>query len=334
MGFAFQLFGLRLTTNCSLPGLEPTATRTQTSDLSVCFGSAPPFEIRDSCENSAELFYQSRYRSETGEPAFRTWTVPDRSLMRIKYQDSTEFWIDLRHGKIWADWGERSSFDDAVGYLLGPVLGFLLRMRGVVCLHASAVRCGDGAVAFVGEPGAGKSTTAAAMVQRGHALLADDIVALVERGDEFCAVPAYPMLGLWPEAVEALYGSADSAPASSKNDEKRRVSLNAGQFASRAIPLSAIFILGERQPEVTAAGVERLTAQQALMALVANTYANLLPDEEQRAREFAFLGRLVNSIPVRRVRAQQDVSRIDELCESIENEVASARGPMPMAAQR
>lgn len=298
----------------------------------MCFGTAPPNDIRDGCGNRAELFYESRYRTETGEPALRTWMTPDRSLMHMRYQDSTEFWIDLHGGKIWADWGVKSSFDDAVGYLLGPVFGVVLRMRGVICLHASAVTCGDGAVAFVGEPGAGKSTTAAAMVQRGHALLADDIVAITERGGEYRAVPAYPMIGLWPESVEALYGRADAAPASSENDEKRRLSLNAGQYASRTVPLSAIFILEERQQDSPGPCVESMTAQQALMSVVANAYANTLPAEEQRAREFAFLGRLVNSTPVKRLRAQRDLARTGELCELIENEAALTRRPIPTGA--
>lgn len=332
MHFSFQLFGLRVTSDRSLPGLEPIATLKEAENLSVCFGTAPPDDIRDMCATRAELFHESRHRTEAGEPTYRAWMMPDRSLMRIKYFESTEFWIDMIAGKIWAGWGERSSFEDTVGYLLGPVFGILLRMRGVICLHASAVRCGQGTVAFVGEPGAGKSTTAAAMVQRGHVLMADDIVAIVERGDQFLAIPAYPMVGLWPETVEALYGTADAAPASSENDEKRRVSFSAAQFASGDVPLSSIFILEERQPDLPAPRVESMTAQQALMSLVANTYANTLLDEGQRAQEFSLLGRLVNSIPVKRLRAHQDVSRIFDVCELIESEVASARTPVRMIA--
>ena len=49
---------------------------------------------------------------------------------------------------------------------LGPVFAFVLRLRGAVTFHASAVRIGD-AVAFLGPQGAGKSTTAAALALRG-----------------------------------------------------------------------------------------------------------------------------------------------------------------------
>ena len=73
-----------------------------------------------------------------------------------------------RHGtKLWASWPSHSSVEEAATYLLGPVLGLLLRFRGVTCLHASAVAIGDSVIAFVGAEGAGKSTTAAAFARPG-----------------------------------------------------------------------------------------------------------------------------------------------------------------------
>ena len=53
-----------------------------------------------------------------------------------------------------------------------------LRLRGVPALHASAVAVGGAALAVVGSAGAGKSTTAAARAARGHAVVADDVLAL------------------------------------------------------------------------------------------------------------------------------------------------------------
>jgi len=71
------------------------------------------------------------------------------------------------------------------------------------------------------------------------------------------------------------------------------------------------------------------------MWLVGNTYGNLLLDDEMRAREFAVLGRLVNAVPGKRLRAHQDVARIGALCELVESEIASARMPASsFAAER
>jgi hypothetical protein len=88
----------------------------------------------------------------------------------------------------------------------------VLRLRGVICLHASAVNINDRSVIFVGSEGAGKSTMAAAFARQGFFVLSDDIVALSEYGREFRALPACPRVNLWPDSVEILYGSREALP--------------------------------------------------------------------------------------------------------------------------
>ncbi|WP_437880513.1 hypothetical protein [Pseudomonas sp. LRF_L74] len=66
-------------------------------------------------------------------------------------------------------------------FLLGAALGLLCHQRRILPLHAAALQIGEAAVALVGEPGSGKSTTATALMQRGHSLLCDDILVLNAR---------------------------------------------------------------------------------------------------------------------------------------------------------
>jgi hypothetical protein len=63
--------------------------------------------------------------------------------------------------------------------------------------------------------------------------------------------------------------------------------------------------------------------QNALLALVADTYANKILDREMRAREFAVLGRLVTTVPVRQVYPHEDPSRLAELCRVIRKDLES-----------
>jgi hypothetical protein len=251
------------------------------------------------------------------------WKLSGDAVFRMDYCDGTQFWIDQKRENIWARWSEKSSFEDTVSYLLGPVLGFVLRMRGVTCLHASAVACDGEAIAFVGPPVAGKSTTAAAMLERGHAVVSDDVVALTERDGRFYVAPAYPYLSLWPECVEALYGPDKSLSAFSKNYQKRRVPLRGGTFASEPVPLRRIFLLEERTADAGAPYIGEIATREALISLVTNTYANLLLSSEMRAKEFACLGRLVNAVPVRKLRAHRDAARIGALCELIEDDLST-----------
>lgn len=62
--------------------------------------------------------------------------------------------------------------------LLGIVMAVLLHHRGLLVLHGSAVKIDGQASVFLGDKGAGKSTTAASLVAAGHFILTDDVVAL------------------------------------------------------------------------------------------------------------------------------------------------------------
>ncbi|WP_157215751.1 hypothetical protein [Flavisphingomonas formosensis] len=89
-------------------------------------------------------------------------------------------------GRFLAERGERIVFAPVAGcdeallrhILLHPVLAALLRQRDLFVLHASGVVSPGGVVLLCGESGAGKSTTAAALADRGWPLQTDDISAL------------------------------------------------------------------------------------------------------------------------------------------------------------
>ena len=117
------------------------------------------------------------------------------------YNDGARFAVEREGREVWADWPENYTLSDACTYLLGPVMGFILRLKGTVCLHASAVAIDDRAIALLGLPGSGKSTMAAAFARFGFPVLADDVVALSDKGDHFLVQPAYPRVNLWPQSV-------------------------------------------------------------------------------------------------------------------------------------
>ena len=67
---------------------------------------------------------------------------------------------------------------DVCAFLLGSVWAVLGWQRGLLPLHASSVARGPDLHAFVGGPGAGKSTLAAALARHGYALFTDDVLLL------------------------------------------------------------------------------------------------------------------------------------------------------------
>ena len=94
------------------------------------------------------------------------------------------------------------SDDDLGAFLITLVFGALLQQRDVVTLHASAVETGTGAVLFAGESGSGKSTLLAALVERGYAMLSDNLTGVVlAEGGRPTALSAAPGIRLWADAL-------------------------------------------------------------------------------------------------------------------------------------
>lgn len=292
----------------ALAGLPPC----DRLDLRWLFASEAPAFAR-----VPEGEWQARCRNE--ESCVRVDFAPARGLHRLLYDDGTTFVVDARGSEVWASTPAGATLEDTATYLLGPVMGYVLRLRGITCLHASAVAFGDGAVAFAGHAGAGKSTLAAALAGRGHAVITEDVAALVPSGGDVEVEPAYPLVRLWPESVAALFGDAGALPLITPNWDKRFLALGEGaaRFERRRLPLAAVCVLGGRSD--AAARIERLEPARALMELVERAYSANLLDRAMRAREFEALSQLVRRVPVYGVTPAEGLDRLDALCELAES---------------
>ncbi|WP_371396764.1 hypothetical protein [Fretibacter rubidus] len=92
-------------------------------------------------------------------------------------------------------------------YILGSGFGALLQQRGYLVLHGNAVKMTDGGgLICVGPSGIGKSTTAAAMMQRGYKIIADDVCPITTAG---IVIPGMPRIKLWEDAAAHLSVSTD-----------------------------------------------------------------------------------------------------------------------------
>jgi hypothetical protein len=315
--FTYSVFGLTLHSNQQIPEL-PLAEQPSVGPAVAIHLNVSPLTDEIIPSDPEVLTYASPYNDEAGIPILRIWKIGGGNFSRLAYSDGTQFWLDRDGTELWGTWPGNVTIEDAATYLLGPVLGRVLRLRGVTCLHASAVAFDEQAVAFVGPAGAGKSTTAAALALHGHAILSDDVVTLAELDGSFYVHPAYPYLSLWPESVQSIYGSADALPRFSANYDKRCLSLGKQKlrFQEHPLPLAAIYILGERRGD-PAPAIEEVRPQQAFLSLVANTFGTNVVDGSMRAKEFETLGRLVPRVTIRQLCPHQDLDRLPELCQRI-----------------
>lgn len=315
--FFYSIFGLYLDCNYPIPGLVvlPNVPKV---DLQVRFKEMPSW-LQAKVDLKQKLWRESSYHHEKNRPLVRIWQLRDGDYWRFEYGDRTEFIIDRAGTQIWANWPNNLTLEDTATYLLGPILGFGLRLRGVVCLHASAIAVGDKSVVIVGSAGAGKSTTAAGFAKAGFPVLSDDVVPILDGDNQFFVQSAYPRLRLWPTSVKALYGEVNALPCLTPNWDKRYLDLTGSgyQFQDLPLPLGAIYILGDRSTSPSAPFVEVLPSHSGLMALISNTYANNLLDKKMRAAEFALLSRVVDKVVLRRITPHADFARISKLCHII-----------------
>ncbi|MGA9378219.1 MAG: hypothetical protein WBV73_05570 [Phormidium sp.] len=278
----------------------------------------PPWLNQTGSLGSQKL-YVSDFKSEDGLPVLIVEQLADNIYLQFTYYDRTKFIINKAGTEIWATWPDTLTLEDTATYLLGPILGFVLRRRGVVCLHGSAVAIGDESIAIVGAAGAGKSTTAAAFAKAGFPVLTDDVLPLLDQKQKFLVQSAYPRVRLWPSSVKALYGEADALPCLTPNWDKRYLDLTQDgyEFQQQPLPLGGIYILGDRTISPAAPFVETLPSHTGLITLISNTYANNLLEKKMRAAEFDLLSRVVANVPLRLVTPHADSERISQLCDVI-----------------
>ena len=309
----YSAFGLAVAANRQVPGLTPEPA-VRFPQLRIWLGTEPPFRgVRDSPN---DLWYVSE-ENDASTPTLRVWKLSGGRYFRLLYADGTEFTVDGTGTDVWATWTACSTLEDTSIYLLGPVLGFVLRLRGIACLHASTVAIGGRAIAFAGPAEAGKSTLAAAFATLGHPVLADDVTALVGLGGGICVVPAYPQVRLWPDAVALMYGSADALPRLTPTWDKRALDLSdGGRFQREPLPLAVVYVLDARTPE-DSPRIAGVRGREAFRALLSNGYVSYLLTPTMREHEFALLADVASTMPIRRVAPPEDPARLLQLCECI-----------------
>ncbi len=341
----YRVYGLTLRSSRPLPHLlaAPADRSEGAEDVQFVIGERPS-EPMPGTEAVDWIAVSNRYLP----PGQQVWSGvgSDGVFLRLRYQGTyegrytaLEFVIDPNGRQVWGAWSKSApvkSIDDATSLLLGAVLACVLRLRGTIALHACAIAVGSRSVVITGDRGLGKSTAAAAMARRGHPVLSDDLAAITcggAGGDgsddaSWATQPGYPRLRLLSAAIDAFGAPGDHGPVMTGLD-KRYLELSGGdrygtwRFQREPLPLDAIYLL-QRHPDFPAPAIDPIVRGDRLTTLLAYTSARFAPlDQPRRAREFARLGEMGSAVPVLRIRCPHGLERLPELCEAIDEDVAS-----------
>lgn len=214
--------------------------------------------------------------------------------------------------------GREIRFDPAEGvakadlaiFLSGTVFGILLHQRRQIVLHASGVRVNGKAVLFCGPSGAGKSTLAAALSQRGYALVTDDVCTITFDGTP-TVQPDGRQLKLWEQSVKRL-GMDDQRRAQVRGQlQKFYVEPEAAHETT--LPVGAVYGLREARPP-HAPGIERPNVVDAVLLLRSNAYRPLMVNRMgQKELYFQAASSIAGSAGIFTLARHLDFSLMDEV---------------------
>jgi len=296
--YRYEAYGLLLESSIPLPELCNLECREEDAQVYVRQGNID-FPISLNGEPSSTYI-------ETDQCIYFFW----REVGKFSARNGKEIIVDLE-----------PDIEPGLGRLplLGPVLAALLHQRGFLVLHASAVAIDRRAVAFVGNKGWGKSTSAAALHARGHPLVSDDVLA-VEFSDSGPQVPpAFPRLKLWPEAAEAALEDDPNRlpPIHSRVSKRARTARE--RFQNVKLPLARIYVL-DRGKVLTS---ESLPPQRAFLALIRHTYNQkiLRSSIKEQATHFRQCTQLAKQVDVRSLKRPVDLNALSEIAQLVEHDI-------------
>ena len=205
---AYRAFGLMIDSDFDLPLPERTVTKSNI-DVSVARGIVDIDDPRGNC-------------------------VRFDGVAAVQVVDESALIVDPAQGLD----------SNLKPFLLHNCLGWVLHRRGKAIFHASAANVDGICVAFLGRSGVGKSSTVAAMYDRGFPIVSGDVLAVDQSGNVHSAVPSFPRLRIPSDTLSAMNKPHQPGSAAEPTSSSEWLDVSDG-FSHEALPIRTIYILEE-----------------------------------------------------------------------------------------
>ena len=200
-------------------------------------------------------------------------------------------------------------------YLVGNIMAIVLYQRGLLALHASAVKINGGVVAFLGRSGQGKSSIAAALHAYGYQIINDDVAPVTLNGGPATITPGFPQIKLSRETSAAVGYDFESLHLLHRFHEKRGY-CPTGDFPQAPLPIQRIYVLAYD----TQFRIEPLRPAEAVIQLSRHAH----PGKLFRSRDtshFLQCATLAQKCPLYRLKRPRDLTLLPEAIKLIEKHV-------------
>lgn len=176
------------------------------------------------------------------------------------------------------------------------VLPLMRSEQGGMVLHGSGIVLGQGATAFLGMSGFGKSTLAASFVSNGQMILSDDALYVTHACDgTYALAPGHPSIRLWDDSRQEVLPNLHASADLEYTSKLRFAQQNQITFETTEQPLHAIYCLGDGSS--TDVSVLPLVGSAAMTQLLKNTFILDIKSPTTMRRVFQQLTALLSKVP-------------------------------------
>lgn len=294
--FHYFLHGLVVSSEIPLRDYTVLEDHTTLPDVVIRYKPVPDF-LTNSCQQG--VLYQSR-------PGHYLLTVPGVARYYVRYGQS----IDVHRLT-------KTSSNDIELFLMDKPIVALLLQRGLLALRASAIMTDEGAIAFAGISGVGKSAIVAALGKRNYPMLADDLTTITPSPDhEPLAWTGAINYHLWWDTCELLEINPNPNQKLRQGIEKYRIAQCHRKTVPMSVPLRALYVISVKNRSDTT--IDEIRGRHKIHTLIEQCVSTSF--SEQPGTENSTLVQLMqyaSMIKVRRLTIQRSRTGFDELIENI-----------------
>lgn len=200
-------------------------------------------------------------------------------------------------------------------FVLATVLAAILTQRKQLPIHASAILHNNQLVLICGDSGAGKSTTLAGLIKKGHPVFSDDVVVM---GQDGLATASYPMIKLWEDAQDKLnHDLFEDRSFTIKPGMNKYGIFFHDKFDIGSYPVKKMLIL--KKADVANIESKQITASAAFKELGKQVYRPMLiHNNELKALRFSVISALANNATVYQI-TRPATCNVNDLVNYVEN---------------
>lgn len=223
-----------------------------------------------------------------------------RSEYLLKVHDVANYYVKGGREAIIEPF-ENSDPDSVRLFFLSSGIAAALHQQGRIPLHASGVHTKDGVVLFIGESGAGKSTTISLLQQHGYRIFTDD-VCVIDNSDlgegRISVFPSYPVVKLWSNTIEELSVDTNSLEHFRLRKHIPKVGIVTDDIGTDKFEVSKIIII-KKENHAIAVHIDQLHGIDVFRQLQKQTYRrNQVDPMGIRQEHFQAVSAICSKVPV------------------------------------